>query len=1560
MKHLKQIGSWFIALSLLFSLASPALAAESAVATSLRIEETEGEVTVKDATGNVKALRSGMRLYSGYAVETAAGSSAYISMDETKAVKLDALTRVEIKKSGKQLEAALSAGQLFFNVTAPLKTDESLNIRTSTMVTGVRGSFGWVNLLQMGMLHGRANVTTFNQSTGETRTSVVTSGTMITYEAAAASDGTQAGAFVEQEIQAKDVPAVAAAEVASHPELQQQLAEDVPSINVQEILDTLPEKQAEQARQEQELVEQAEQAKTAQDTAISELTSENPGTGAARDNADQVFESASAPAGTGSSGGSSSGGPSYRTTSSESSGGGSGGSGSGSTPVVPQTATGDTVFALLDTNSDRLISGNGTLYYELTAFVNGEKSMVRLSEALVADLLQDSAAYAGGEYALLDSIQWSSEDSITYGRRVQPVTGSVAEANGTIGLGGTIYTCSSQVKVFFVGPDGILASGIKAIPTSGTTVIWFALDTSGQVSCIYWEDTQAQTDYIIFDAAQPDTLPDYSALQDAVQQYSLVDIINAGSSYGYQLPVSSATLTIPQGHLLNVWEGDSPRTLSAAGAADSASSEQAYPGALTIPQSGNTTALEISGILSAGNVTVNGLVTVASEGSLNAESISISDTGHITTEGSLYTSSDAAVNYIRGSSLYITGGTCSFSGGVIVTGSLRLSGGAALTFLQNVTIQSTATVQFEDGGVQAADFKLESGAVLVIISAAFEAARMTMDNGTVFRVLGNAAVRMGRLIYSGEGEGSTPVIESAAQLDLPDPEQLDTSSEQALAVVIGQGIAGSVNNTPMVNLLLTDGTVTSEVELSTDGGAHSYDAATGVSYYGSSTSDSVTAGDIVSYSKAGDKYALTLLRHRVNFAVTQSMVANQEKLITRGSASLNEAAFGTGSSAQANDSTAFLLKDTEGSYKPYTGSSAVPTVVMKLTGIMAVNSYAGSASAAQLVYMDLSDGLAAIQEGEEETGERTGTATVEKIGVGGTYGDSPVVQLYLDDEGAVVNAPLNTANHFVSDSTYVFYPDERTRIEEGDTVTYTVDSDGLYTLTLTKKAASEEPEPEEPEEPEEPAEPAALTASWDDSTPGVLTWEAVNGAAGYKVTVGSGSSSVSTYVSETKADIAILLMAEYEAAATLPVKVEATDSSESPFGTVLASCESLSVDLSFAQDALKYDAHISTTANDEIWVSIPAGAAVAASDSTVLLYVLDANGTKSPGRAVYRSSATAGNGYTIGLTPSANDGLDLRAIQSTSITTDSSDASVWKVQLTATSGTIYNAASGKFTASGANEVTVTFKAEGGTFSDGKTDKTITVAEGSTISSSDVSAPAWGTLIFAGWHDKDGNAWDSSAAVQSSLVFYAGWTLPLTFAEPGRISWPVVEGADSYSVGIIRGTEPAGSMDVYTTADDSTVTCEVWKFLIASDDFSEGALTLKISAESTDTKTVLASAECTLDATLDSKTDSFPDFRVEAQSSDLTVVLSKGIPSTYTDGYILYQYTDSSGKNAYGSLPASDVSLLKPGGTEATFTISDAADTGTVKVRYIYITWSSSSGNEMKVDCSSSNSVSYPG
>ena len=271
---MKRLISLVLALSCLLTLTVPASAADNATGTTLRLEETKGTVTVKTASGESKSIVKSMRLYNGYSVATGASSSAYIGLDDTKAVQLDSSGMVEIKKQGKKLEVSLTSGQLYFNVTEPLKTDESLNIRTATMVTGIRGSFGWVTSTEMGLMHGHVTLTCTNPETGETRVTEVYSGEKVTFEAATqetAADPTLLEIdFVKEEIVNDDVPAIVVEAVKNDETLQQQLTEDVESIDVPELIGSLETKQAEEKEAEEAAQAQVETALAAQETAIAE------------------------------------------------------------------------------------------------------------------------------------------------------------------------------------------------------------------------------------------------------------------------------------------------------------------------------------------------------------------------------------------------------------------------------------------------------------------------------------------------------------------------------------------------------------------------------------------------------------------------------------------------------------------------------------------------------------------------------------------------------------------------------------------------------------------------------------------------------------------------------------------------------------------------------------------------------------------------------------------------------------------------------------------------------------------------------------------------------------------------------------------------------------------------------------------------------------------------------------------------------------------------------------------------------------------------------------------
>lgn len=180
---MKKLWSILLSVCMLISLAVPAAAAEqtSATASTLRLESVEGTAKMKDASGREVKTSKGTRMYSGYGLETQQKSYAYVSLDSSKAIKLDASTSTEVSQSGKKLELKVVSGRMFFNVTEPLKADEELNIRTSTMVTGVRGTCGWVGVVdryttQVSLLEGELTITSTDPLTGNTRSVTIVGG----------------------------------------------------------------------------------------------------------------------------------------------------------------------------------------------------------------------------------------------------------------------------------------------------------------------------------------------------------------------------------------------------------------------------------------------------------------------------------------------------------------------------------------------------------------------------------------------------------------------------------------------------------------------------------------------------------------------------------------------------------------------------------------------------------------------------------------------------------------------------------------------------------------------------------------------------------------------------------------------------------------------------------------------------------------------------------------------------------------------------------------------------------------------------------------------------------------------------------------------------------------------------------------------------------------------------------------------------------------------------------------------------------------------------------------
>ena len=175
-----------------------------AKATTMHLRKTEGTVGVSDGEKAVEP-KENLGLYSGYGVDTKNESYAWIDLDEVKLTKLDQDSEIAIKKEDKRLEIEVLSGSLFFNVTEPLGEDETMEIRTSSMMVGIRGTCGWVTENTAALLEGTVTVTAGEQS------ATVNAGEMAAVTAAGEITvvsfyATEITAFVQAELEDGDSP----------------------------------------------------------------------------------------------------------------------------------------------------------------------------------------------------------------------------------------------------------------------------------------------------------------------------------------------------------------------------------------------------------------------------------------------------------------------------------------------------------------------------------------------------------------------------------------------------------------------------------------------------------------------------------------------------------------------------------------------------------------------------------------------------------------------------------------------------------------------------------------------------------------------------------------------------------------------------------------------------------------------------------------------------------------------------------------------------------------------------------------------------------------------------------------------------------------------------------------------------------------------------------------------------------------------------------------------------------------------------------------------------------
>lgn len=204
------------------------------VAATIALTKVEGELELIDRRGKDVLPKENLHLFDGSIMATHKQSYAWMNLDSKRLVKLDQESQMEIRKNRKKLEIAMQYGSLFFNIEKPLEKDESLDIRTSSMMVGIRGTCGWVTvedetLLHVYLLKGKVECSVFDKEGNVLASEILTAG----QAARLVLDGDIASITVTKEFDIQDIPDFVMEEIEGNEELmktiQKQEANDTDS-----------------------------------------------------------------------------------------------------------------------------------------------------------------------------------------------------------------------------------------------------------------------------------------------------------------------------------------------------------------------------------------------------------------------------------------------------------------------------------------------------------------------------------------------------------------------------------------------------------------------------------------------------------------------------------------------------------------------------------------------------------------------------------------------------------------------------------------------------------------------------------------------------------------------------------------------------------------------------------------------------------------------------------------------------------------------------------------------------------------------------------------------------------------------------------------------------------------------------------------------------------------------------------------------------------------------------------------------------------------------------------
>lgn len=120
------------------------VSAESYSAYTMRLLRYEGNVEIQNEAGESRFVMENVRFESGEAMSTGEESLASVGLDEGRIVTVDEESKVKFDQNGDEMELSLSEGQMLLDVENHLDENESLDIQTSTMMVGIRGTIVFV------------------------------------------------------------------------------------------------------------------------------------------------------------------------------------------------------------------------------------------------------------------------------------------------------------------------------------------------------------------------------------------------------------------------------------------------------------------------------------------------------------------------------------------------------------------------------------------------------------------------------------------------------------------------------------------------------------------------------------------------------------------------------------------------------------------------------------------------------------------------------------------------------------------------------------------------------------------------------------------------------------------------------------------------------------------------------------------------------------------------------------------------------------------------------------------------------------------------------------------------------------------------------------------------------------------------------------------------------------------------------------------------------------------------------------------------------------------------